>query len=248
MDAQYTEQCSDATPSGEFHQKVIEGITFAMKIMADVRRGKLQELVDESNLTAVANRLKKPIRQINDMLAGRKTFGDKVARQMEQEGNLPPYYFDGLTQPRQSEPVLKGDPNFVAIRRVDFKISAGISGYAVDYLNGDRAPIFFRKDWLEKKKLNPNKLYAIPVRGESMETSLFEGDLVVINGDETNPIDGEVYAVNYEGELVIKRMHREAGLWYLASDNTDKRRFPNKVCQENCFIIGRIIYKQSERI
>lgn len=138
--------------------------------------------------------------------------------------------------------------DFVAIKRVDFKLSAGVTGFSIEYLNGDRAPIFFRKDWLDKRGYKAEKLHALPISGQSMETSMFEGDLVVINVDDTQPIDGEVFAANYEGELVIKRMVRESGNWYLASDNPDKRRFPNKICHEECFIIGRVVYKQSERI
>lgn len=140
------------------------------------------------------------------------------------------------------------DSEFFAIKRVDLKISAGISGYAVEYLNGERSPIFFRRDWIEKNGYDADQLHAIAVKGESMETSLHGGDLVVINTADTKHLDGEVYAINYEGELVIKRMHREAGEWFLSSDNPNKRRFPNKICHEETLIIGRIIYKQSEKI
>lgn len=138
--------------------------------------------------------------------------------------------------------------DFIKIKRVDFKISAGISGYSVEYLDGDKAPIFFRRDWIESKGFNHEHLYAIKVSGHSMETSLYEGDLVVVNVDDTKPIDGEVFSVNYEGELVIKRMVRQSGNWYLASDNSDKRKYSDKLCHENCIVIGRVIYKQSERI
>lgn len=54
--------------------------------------------------------------------------------------------------------------------------------------------------------------------------------------------------MNYEGELVIKRLVRGAGQWWLASDNPDQRRYPRKVCGEDVFCIGRIVHKQSERI
>jgi phage repressor protein C with HTH and peptisase S24 domain len=138
--------------------------------------------------------------------------------------------------------------DFIAVQRADFKLSAGVTGYSIELLNGDRAPIFFRKDWLEKRGYRPDKLHAIAISGQSMETSMYDGDIVVINVDDIRPADGEVFAANYEGELVIKRMVRESGNWYLSSDNQDKRRFPNKLCHEDCFIIGRVIYKQSERI
>lgn len=82
-----------------------------------------------------------------------------------------------------------------------------------------------------------------------MEPKLFAGDIVIINLDITTLIDGKVYAVNYEGELVIKRLIREGQQWYLQSDNPDKTRFPNKLCSsEYCIILGMVIYRQSSEI
>jgi phage repressor protein C with HTH and peptisase S24 domain len=61
-------------------------------------------------------------------------------------------------------------------------------------------------------------------------------------------MDGEVFAANYDGELVVKRLVRDAGEWWLSSDNRDERRYPRKRCDEHTFILGRIVHKQSERI
>ena len=49
----------------------------------DTRRSKLQAMVDAEGLSVVAKKFKKPDRQIKDMLERRKSFGEKVARQME---------------------------------------------------------------------------------------------------------------------------------------------------------------------
>lgn len=138
--------------------------------------------------------------------------------------------------------------DFKAIKRVKFKLSAGISGYEIEYLNGHRAPIFFRRDWLEARNLNADNLFAVEVSGASMETSLFEGDVVVVNTADTAPRDGHVFAANYEGELVVKRLIRNGGEWFLSSDNQDKRRYPDKLCDERTFLIGIVVHKQSERI
>jgi phage repressor protein C with HTH and peptisase S24 domain len=81
-----------------------------------------------------------------------------------------------------------------------------------------------------------------------MEANLHDGDLVVINTDDVTPKDGVVFAANYDGELVIKRLKRDAGQWFLASDNPDKARFGDKLCADGCGLIGRIVYKQSEQI
>lgn len=143
---------------------------------------------------------------------------------------------------------IEGNTEIVTVRRVEFKLSAGISGYSIEYLNGERAPIIFRKDWLQRRGYFVENLLAVEVCGSSMEQTLYDGDLVVINTADTKPSDGEVFAANYEGELVIKRMIRDLGAWWLSSDNPDKRRYPNKKCDENCFILGKIVHRQSERI
>jgi phage repressor protein C with HTH and peptisase S24 domain len=82
-----------------------------------------------------------------------------------------------------------------------------------------------------------------------MEPGLYDGDTVVINTADTKPADGEAFAINYEGELLIKRLVRDNGLWWLSSDNSDQRKFPRKQCAGDlCLIIGKIVHKQSERI
>ena len=136
----------------------------------------------------------------------------------------------------------------LAIRRALFKLSAGVSGYEVEYEDGESEPIFMGRRWFESHRYRPERLIAIKVSGRSMEPSLHDGDLVIVNTDDTALKDGEVFAANFEGELVIKRLKREAGNWYLSSDNQDKIRFGDKLCNEGCGLIGRIVYKQSEHI
>jgi len=69
--------------------------------ISDIRRAVLRELI-RSRFDGVARQLalaaKKPEGQINDMLSvpPRKSFGEKVARQMENKLALPPGYFDQI--------------------------------------------------------------------------------------------------------------------------------------------------------
>lgn len=53
--------------------------------IADTRRKNLQRLVQSEGLSVVARKCGKPDRQINDMLSGRKSFGEKVARAIEKK-------------------------------------------------------------------------------------------------------------------------------------------------------------------
>lgn len=154
---------------------------------------------------------------------------------------------NGGDSPAKSQPIEPGD-DYVAVQRVLFKLSAGVTGYQVEPLQGNGPPIFFRRDFFERNHYQPEKLLAVRISGQSMEPGLFDGDLIVLNSADSAPADGEVFAANYEGELVIKRLKRDSGEWWLASDNQDKRRYPDKRCDEHVTLIGRVIYKQSERI
>lgn len=156
-----------------------------------------------------------------------------------------------LVDPLASHPSaidLTSNPEYPAIRRVRFKLSAGASGFAVDYVEDDAAPIVFQRAWFVGNGYTPAKLFAARVANGSMEPGLHDGDTVVVNTEDTVLKDGEAFAMNYEGEMVIKRLVRDAGQWWLASDNPDQRRYPRKVCGEDVFCIGRIVLKQSSRI
>lgn len=143
---------------------------------------------------------------------------------------------------------LEDNPDYPAIRRVTFKLSAGASGFGIQYRDERGAPIVFQRQWYEARGLNPDRLFAVEVSNGSMEPGLYDGDTVVVNTESVEPKDGVVFAVNYEGELVIKRLVRDSGQWWLSSDNPDQRKYSRKACDEHCILIGEIVHKQSERI
>lgn len=143
---------------------------------------------------------------------------------------------------------LENNPQYPPIRRVKFKLPAGASGFGLDYCDEDGNPLVFRKDWYERRGFRPSQLLATTVSNGSMEPGLYDGDTVIVNTAQIEPKDGVVFAVNYEGEMVVKRLVRDEGQWWLSSDNPDQRRYPRKVCHEGVKLIGEIVHKQSERI
>lgn len=143
---------------------------------------------------------------------------------------------------------LENNPDYPAIRRVNISAKAGVTGYAVDYVDEERPPIFFRRDWYESKGYRPDRMIAIRVSGESMVPSLFDGDLIVINTEQKHPKQGIAFLVSYEGEVVVKRLVRDDGQWWLTSDNPDQRRYPRVKCNGGTEIIGEVVYRQTEQI
>jgi len=141
------------------------------------------------------------------------------------------------------------DTEFVQIRMVKLRLSAGITGFQAEPERREGGTLGMRRTWIERHNYHPDHLIAIHVKGESMEPSLYAGDIVIINTLDTKLVDGAVYAFNYEGEAVVKRLTRDAGKWWLTSDNPDQRKYHRKLCQGNgCLVIGRVVRKESDRI
>lgn len=141
------------------------------------------------------------------------------------------------------------DSQFVQVPLVELKLSAGISGYQTTPLGDSDSTLNLREGWMRSRRLNPRNLVAIQVTGDSMERALHAGDIVILDTSDTTPVDGEVYAVNYEGQAVIKRLERDAGDWWLTSDNASPGRHGRKVCRgDDCIIVGRVVRKESDRI
>jgi len=198
--------------------------------------------------------------RITQLLSNEHQFGERAAQTICDSLGLPGHYFEqgfvivdnppfGNKPTTQNlvVPLLDND-RYPSIRRVRFKLQAGASGFAIEYLNEDGAPMVFHQDWFKSRGYEPSKLFAVKVSGASMEPGLFDSDVVVVNTAQTQPKDGIVFAVNYEGEMVVKRMHRDSGNWWLKSDNPDKTRYADKQCHEGVRMIGEVVHKQSEHI
>jgi phage repressor protein C with HTH and peptisase S24 domain len=185
---------------------------------------------------------------VRQMVDGERPITEKTVVALEA---LPGYggWFSKPGQRARTAPIeQENNPAYPAIRRVRFKLQAGVSGFAVQDLEDDGPPIVFRRDWFDLHGYRPEKMLAARVAGASMEPSLWDGDLVVINTAQTTPHDGHVYALNIEGVLAIKRLVRDGGEWWIRSDNADKVRYPDKRTHEGVSVLGEVVYKQSERI
>lgn len=142
-----------------------------------------------------------------------------------------------------------GDPDFYQIPKVQLQLSAGITGFQTVPEIHDGSKVSVAKNWVERNKYRPSALLALTVKGESMEPNLYHGDLVIVNTDLVTMSDGMVYAVNYEGEAVIKRLSRDLGQWWLCSDNPDQRKYHRKSCRGGeCLMIGRVVRRETDRI
>jgi phage repressor protein C with HTH and peptisase S24 domain len=149
-------------------------------------------------------------------------------------------------------PVVVADDNhndYYQIPMVKLRLQAGMTGVQTEPELLDGSTVSIRRNWADREGFRPDKLVGLRVRGESMEPSLHEDDIIIVNLADTKLRDGSVYAVNYEGEAIVKRLSRDAGEWWLMSDNPDQRKYHRKLCRGgDCIVVGRVVRKESTKI
>lgn len=129
------------------------------------------------------------------------------------------------------------------IKRVQLRLQAGITGFESQPDDGDGGTIEMPVDVIEANDFVPQCLLAIRVRGRSMEPMLFEDDTVVINIADTKLVSGEIYAINFDGEAVVKQLIYQGRDWWMHSMNQNGE-FPRRLCRGgDCIIVGRVVYQ-----
>jgi hypothetical protein len=238
-----------------------------MATSKELRLENLRALVAEfKTIDAVAQRASTAPVYLSQILNGAKSstgtargIGDALARKLEagcgkETGWMDrPHDVEGalalLPGAKRVRAVDDDDPSVTQIRKVKLRVQAGITGYQVEpeYYDGETQNV--PTDWLNREGLHKDSLISIVVKGDSMEPGLHEGDTIVVNTADTREVSGSVYVINYEGEAVVKRLIRDAGQWWLTSDNPDQRKYHRQLCKGSiCLIIGRVVRKESTHI
>jgi len=131
------------------------------------------------------------------------------------------------------------DIGWIDIPRLPLQASAGPGATvgAEDAIGSFR----FSQRWLRDQGLQPDRLSAIAVRGDSMEPTLRDGDEILVDATLRVWRDG-IHVVRLDGSLVVKRLDTSrAGRIVLLSDNT---AYHPIVCDPlEVEVIGRVVWK-----
>jgi len=133
------------------------------------------------------------------------------------------------------------EPDTVPIRRVTLKLHAGVTGFETEPDLEDGGVLHMPRAVIDAHALVPHQLLAIRVRGQSMEPMMFEDDVVVVNTADKAPVSREIYAVNFNGEALVKQLVRRNNEWFLHSVNPEFG--PVNVRSGQCSIVGRVVYQ-----
>ncbi|MFM5336936.1 helix-turn-helix transcriptional regulator [Aeromonas enteropelogenes] len=104
-------------------------------------------------------------------------------------------------------------------------------------------PMAFRSDWLRREGFDPAKMAVIRAKGDSMEPTINDGDVILIrlkNGEA--PRDG-LYVLRLSDGLFVKRLQFDLGGVRIISDNPlYKSRDLSKEELAELDLVGRVVW------
>jgi phage repressor protein C with HTH and peptisase S24 domain len=178
-----------------------------------------------------------------------KNLGEHLAREIEHKLGLETGWLDREDGLEDILPIRRGvvagvraETEFVEVRRRRVMLAAG-SGEMV-FEEEHSPPLGFRRDWLQKNNLDPDKLVVAYAKGDSMEPRIHDGDTLLIDTNQTNIQSGCVYAIRVGDELKVKSLHRLTVGVLIESTN---KTYPSETlrleeAEASLHIIGRVVW------
>lgn len=118
-------------------------------------------------------------------------------------------------------PVAEDEVSIAFLRQVE--LAAGTGRFSIE--ESERARLRFGKRSLRHNGVEFDQAKCVTVRGDSMLPVLRDGATVGVNAGKRTieeVIDGDLYAINHNGQLRVKQLYRLAGGIRLRSFNRDE--------------------------
>ena len=131
---------------------------------------------------------------------------------------------------------------FALIPRLDIQASAGSGSLALS--EEPLEYLAFQADWLRGRGINPEAARILTARGDSMEETIRDGDVLLVDTSIDRIRDNSIYIVVLGDMVLVKRIHgRTNGTVLLISDNS---RYPTEEVTrgeaEQLHIAGRVMW------
>lgn len=166
---------------------------------------------------ALGKAIGKKTNQTSDLLSGKVSFGEKVARSIEVFAGLPDGWLDRLDEQANTAagPIVRGAVPLLS------DVQAGMYKQFVDNSQpGDGAT-----ELIPTAVPIQRHTFALRVVGDSMEPEFYAGMILIVE-PEIDPVPGDfVIARNGDHETVLKQLTRDGADYYLKPLNT---RYPIK--------------------
>lgn len=105
-------------------------------------------------------------------------------------------------------------------------------------------PLLINNNWFKSKNLIPDDLRAMHVKGNSMAPNLENNDIVMINTNDVEPVDGETYAIIYNKHFFIRQIRQTVDGINLISSNGDYETIKISYNHlDNFIILGKKVWR-----
>lgn len=231
-----------------------------MKDISEIRRQNLQAIIDAKtggNRSAFAAEVGRKPQQIGGMLNGSKSFGTKIARELESLLGLEAGALDNETTivtAKQFREANGAEPEDGWIRVPVYSIEGschdGVFENQSNALDIVRS-IDFLSSFLRTLPgvVGINQLHIVTANGDSMEPTIQHRALCLVDGGQRDISRDGIFCIQSDGQIFIKRIQRNLDRTLtLISDNPryQPRTIPREELDGAC-IIGAVVYVFSGR-
>ena len=138
-----------------------------------------------------------------------------------------------------------GAPGVRSVQMIEMEAAAGGGAYNLDDAPA-RGPVWFRRDWIDSRGIDPTQAVVISVHGDSMEPTLPAGCKILVNRQRRRRRVGNIYVITTPDGLIVKRLGRgEGGRWLLVSDN-DSPDWPDMPWPDDAVVAGEVKWMARE--
>ncbi|TWV80439.1 helix-turn-helix transcriptional regulator [Moraxella sp. VT-16-12] len=150
---------------------------------------------------------------------------------------------DNTSQPISTAQI---DPNSkIWLPLMDISFSYG-DGVSIDcHFEDTKKKLAFEPDFLTSRHIKQENVRLLYATGDSMEEFIYDGDVFAIDVSDTMVRDGQIYAVYFEGEAMLKQIFKEAGGKLILHSKNPKYR-DKEVTEDNGAdfrVIGRQFWR-----
>ena len=195
---------------------------------------------------------------VSQLISGKTpSFGEKAARRLEMENNMPAFYLD-TPQSKATKNIssnikeigsfdlwdrntpLNSDEVAVPFYQ-DIRLAAG-NGFADDIADYNNFKLRFSKSTLRKQGVQYENVVCVIADGNSMEPVIPDGTTVGIDLGNKTIRDGKIYAINHGGLLRIKLLYNMPNNQIkIRSYNTDE--YDDEIADLNeVSVIGKVFW------
>jgi len=137
---------------------------------------------------------------------------------------------------------LEAKSEFTLVPRLDVQASAGAGRVTIG--EDPLEYLAFQSTWLRSRNINPAFARILTARGDSMEETIRDGDVLLVDTSINRIRDNTIYVIVYGDMVLVKRVHgRLNGSLQLISDNP---RYPAEEVSageiEQLHVAGRVMW------